>query len=201
MSAIKKGVPWRLFDRILNSEVFQESEHAHIHGKHTFLCDAADTEMGDGDALVMAFKTPPGITRAHMVVDFSTKIGGLLELWEGPTWNETTGTPESIIQRFREASPESSVLLENEGQVAFLASDAMIVNPTNFSVATATRLHHIYGWGSQSRGVTDKGEDRDEFPLMPDQTYATRYIALGGNNAGQIFHRWYEHKDQLETDR
>lgn len=181
------------FDTMFKTLLFLDVPHFEVHEGHAFISDAVDTSMADTATLILAFKTPAGTKRAHMVIEFTTLVGGHLDIIEGPTWDNQSGTKNPIYNRFREAAMTSSVLLEDQAQPGFVASDNVILNPTN--VAGGTVLHDLYGFGKKEKFPSDS-RDVSEWILKPDTQYAIRFTADGGSNKGQVILNWYEHTDE-----
>ena len=89
-------------------------EHHEIHAGSSFMSDFVDSDMADDETIILAFKTPPGKKLIHMLVEASTLVGGDVALWEGPSWTVETGTLNPIVNRNRDGTPNSSILLEDQ---------------------------------------------------------------------------------------
>ncbi len=167
--------------------------HHEIHGGSSFLSDIVDESMGDDDTLILAFKTPPGSKRIHLLIEASTLVGGDVVLWENPSWASESGSLNPIINRNRQATMDSSILLEDQAQAAFTASDNLVGNPTDWSTVEATELHHVYAWGLNNRAVAGAARDVNEWILKPGTKYGIIFTADGGSNKAQVILNWYEH--------
>ena len=179
-------------DEMTNSLITISYEHHEIHEGDSFVVSIVDTTMASAETLVLAFKTPAGTKRAHLIYEYSTLTGAHCELIEGPTWDQGSGAAVTITNRLRAASPASSILLENRGQVTFTASDEMISNPTTLSGGTVIDTN--YSFGSNKLPESSR-RGQHEFILKPDSTYAIRFTSDASSNKGQIIVDWYEHTD------
>lgn len=178
-------------DSLFQSLFTIQGPHHEIHEGAAFVCDAVDTAMANAETLALAFKTPTGTKRTHMIFDFTDKVGGHAELIEAPTWDTGSGSQNTIFNRKRLAVMTESVLLEDTTS-SFVANNAMVLNPTN--LAGGTVIHDLYAFGSQNR-ATDRQRDANEFILKLDTLYAYRFTADGAANAGHVALDWYEHQD------
>lgn len=182
-----------LFDPIFKVPAYNSIGHLEVHEQDAFLCCHQDTSMSDTDTIVMAFKTPPGTKRMHLVYSFSTLAGGHLEIFKDSTWDAETGTLAPICNRFQLDTPASSAVLENQAQAGFVASDNMIADPTNLTHGTAV-IPVVYAFGNkQISGGSSR--DIEEIVLEPDTLHTILFTADGNTNAGQIYLNWYEHTD------
>lgn len=181
------------FDTLFKIPVVIDVAHHEIHAGDSFHACGTDTSMGNSDTLILAFKTASGTKRIHLFHSFITLTGGHFEIIEGPTWTNQTGTKQPIYNRKREASMNSSSLLEDQAQVGFVASDNMILNPTGLSGGTAIHTHYAYG---QKNQFTGRGRDIEEMILKPDTQYAIRFTADAASNAAQMLLDFYEHQDE-----
>lgn len=166
--------------------------HHEIHSGSAFFSTAEDTSMADSETLALAFKTANTTERAHMLIAWSTKAGGLIELLEGPTWTTSTGSQEPIYNRKRLTSMHSSMLLEDTAG-SFSATDNLVLNPT--ALAGGTAIWEERAWSATGQAQASAGRDVAEWVLKPDTQYAVRFTAAGGTNAGAIALHWYEHTD------
>lgn len=168
--------------------------HHEVHGGSSFRADFVDISMSNTDTLILAFKTPTGTKRAHMTIQFDTLVGGHLKVWEAPTLDANSGTQQAILNRKRETSMTSSMLLEDTGLGnPFTATDNVISNPTG--LAGGTLLHEHYAWGKKEKFAGGGARDTEELILKPDTLYAVVFTAVGDSNAAQVFLDWYEHTD------
>jgi len=180
-------------DSLFKVLVTIDSVHHEIHEGSSFVTSSVDIAMGNGDTLVLSFKTPSGTKRVHMISDFATFAGGYLDIIEGPIWDNQTGILSSITNRKREAIMNSSILLEDSGQAAFTATDNAIFNPTGLSGGTV--LHTVYGFGKKDKVAPASGY-QTEIILKPDTQYAYRFTSDSASNEGQITLNWYEYSDE-----
>ena len=167
-------------------------EHHEIHGGSFFATGAADLAMGDTETLILAFKTPAGTKRIHLLMGYQTLVGGNLALHEGATWDVSTGTQNPIYNHLRQTTMASSILLESTGG-SFVASDNVALNPTNFSAGTI--IHHFYAFGDKGKVAGGGSRGTEEVILKPDTTYAVVFTADGASNKAHVTLDWYEHTD------
>jgi hypothetical protein len=183
-------------DSLTNALICISYEHHEVHEGDAFVVDVEDESMADTDTLSIAFKTPAGTKRAHIVAEFVTLVGGELEIWEGPTWTTNTGTLVDIINRKRLAAMTSSILLEDiTTPPTFAATDAIMKNVTGLATGAATRLSHLFAWGVQNKFGAGGGRDESEILLKPETQYAFVFTAIGNSNKAQLILHWYEHTD------
>ena len=182
-------------DELTDAAIGIDYPHHEIHEGSAFVCDFADMVMADTDTIIFAFKSMAAPVRAHLAMEFTTLVGGNLELWQGATWTAETGAEAPIINR-NLGSSNSSGLLANQAQAGFVAADVLVVNPTGLNTGGAESVHHIYAWGSQSKGSTGGNRDTEELILKPDTAYALVFTGAGANNAGQVIMNWYESTDR-----
>ena len=180
-------------DSLFPIPVMIDVAHAEIHEGDSFHCGGVDTAMDDTHTLIIAFKTPAGAKRVHLFHNFVTLTGGHLAIIEGPTWTNQTGTKQPIHNRKREASMDSSGLLEDQAQAGFLASDNMILNVTGLSGGTTIHIHYAFGLKNKFSG---EGRGTAEWILKPDTRYAIKFTSTAGRPAAQIMLDSYEHTDE-----
>ena len=183
----------RMKDVLSSALVVVTDGHAHIHQGHMFDVDLVNLSMAADSTAILAFKVGSAPTRAHLVVQFVTLIGGHVELIEGPTWTPQTGTLRSIINRNR-LSVNLSFLQENQAQPGFVASGNIIRDPTG--LAGGTIVHTIYAFGERNK-FSSESRDTTEWMLKPDTDYAIKFTADGGpSNKVQMNLVWYEHSSE-----
>lgn len=182
-------------DALTNAFIGLTHEHHHVHAGDSFVAGFTDNAMADNDTLIVAFLTPPGTQRVHMVIQFSTLVGGDIQVWEGATWTNRTGSLLPIINRKRETVMTAPGILEDQAQVGFLASGNLIENPTGLGTGSATSIRRVYAWGKKEKFMAGGGRDSEEMLLRPATQYAIVFTAEGNNNKGQVELNWYEHVD------
>ena len=181
------------FDALFTIPVAIDVAHHEIHEGDSFTCNAVDITLASAATMILAFKTPAGTKRAHIVYRFITLTGGHLEVIEGVTWDNQSGTKQAILNRKREASMDSSGLLEDQAQAGFVASDNMILNPT--TVAGGTVINTAYAFGQKNQ-FTGASRDTEEIDLKPDTQYAFKFTSDAASNKAQLIVDWYEHTDE-----
>lgn len=181
------------FDTVFQIPVTIDVAHHEIHEGDSFHCCGTDTELADEATLILTFKTPAGTKRVHMLHSFVTLTGGHLEILEGATWTNQTGTKQPIFNRKREASMNNSGILEDQAQAGFVASNNMILNPDSVAGGTAIHTHYAYGAKNFYSG---QGRELEEFILKPATQYAFKFTADAAANAAQMMLNFYEHTDE-----
>lgn len=179
-------------DKMTGYQIGILSPHHKIHEKAAFATVIVNESMGADEELVAAFKTPVGLKQPHLTYEFMCLVDGHIDVIEGATWDAETGTLVPVLNRFRETVPTSSIILENSGQEAFTASNAIIQDPDNVAGAGTPAVHSF----GVKNFATSQGGSRDEWILMPDTQYVIRLTAGSAANKGQIILKWYEHTDE-----
>ena len=193
--AITENAPVKV-DALTESLVTISNAHQEVHEGVSFYTTVFDTSMAAADTITIAFRTPTGTKRAHAVVQASTLVGGLLEVWEDATWTAGTGDTISLLNRKREDTMTSSGLTEDlTDTTTWTASDFAIVNPAGVSTASATKLHRTYSWGVNELDNGIGSWEIGELIYKPATKYVIIFTAVGGTNKGQIFMNWYEQTD------
>lgn len=177
-------------DALTNALIIVDFAHHEAHEGCAFHSQAFDLSMGNSDTLILAFKTPPGTNRAHMLLGFITNGDAHMELIESPTWTNQTGALNPIYNRKRGAG--SSALLEDQAQAGFVASDNLILNPTDLAGGTSVLM--IYSYAERAKAEAGVRGD-SEWILAPDTQYAVLLTSDVTSNSGQILLDWYEHAD------
>lgn len=179
-------------DSLTGADIVVDYAHHEVHGKSAFRTSAVDEAMGNADTIELCFKTPAGTKRAHLTLEFATLVGVKVEVLSGVTWDTGTGAQNAIINRFQEASPESSMILEDTTS-SFVANDAVVLNPDN--LAGGTMLEDFYAWGVKNQAAAGGGRGVAELILEPDTLHAVVLTAIGASNKGHLTLNWYEHTD------
>jgi len=173
-------------DQATQSITIIEFEHHMVHEGDSFISDGVDTVMGNGDTLILAFKTPDTTKWPHLVIMGWALARAHVDIIEGPTWNTGTGAQEPTYNRNRNSTTTSTLLEDTTG--AFLDNDALVLNPNG--LAGGTVIHHFYFNAKKSGGDLSRG--LIELMLKQNTTYAIRLTSYEANNAGQIELDWYE---------
>ncbi len=194
-SAATAGVAVGVIDSLTNAAIGISYAHHEAHEGESFVTTVIDMSMNDGDTIVLVFKTAAGTNRVHMLLEFSTLVGGELVLWEGATWTAQSGAEMPIINRKREGSMTSSTLLADQAQAGFVAADVVHINPTGLNIGAATSIQDSVAWGIKNQSAAATSRDTDEIVLNPDTQYAAVFTAFGGSNKAHVVMDWYEHTD------
>lgn len=168
-------------------------EHHEVHEKQAFVVVGTNLLLGNNDTLILAFKTGNTTQRMHLVVDFSTLAGGYANILEGATWTQGSGTLETIFNRNRTAPITPSMILEDQGQPTFTASEAAILDPA--ILTTGTVLPPAYAFGSKNN-TPSALRGQSEWVLAVNTQYAIRFTSTSANNQAQLALRPYEHTDE-----
>lgn len=178
-----------MIDPMTHALVMIGYPHKELHGGDMFRCNAVDTTMTlIGDTLILAFKTPASGSTPHLVTQFITNGDAHLDVVEGLTWTNQTGSQQPIYNKNRRSSLTSG-LLEDTGGASFTATENMILNPTGLSGGTVIDPSYTFG---EKEKVEAGGGDRDEWILNLDTLYAIKLTSDTDNNAGQIKLTYYE---------
>jgi len=166
-----------------------------IHNSDTFHASHVDKTMGDGDIIVLGWKTSNTEKFVHLVTLFASKAGGHLEIFEGSTWGRLTNqTTVNIIQHNRnQTAANNSGVLENSTQTAYNAGMKMKASVAAFqSLVNGTLIFDDYVFGTANKGG-GAGQHDDELILKKDTQYLAKYTADGASNGGFIRLEWYEY--------
>jgi hypothetical protein len=181
------------FDNLFKVPIAITVSHHEIHEGDSFTCNAIDLTLASAATMSLAFKTPSGTKRAHVIHRFITLTGGHVEIIEGPTWTNQTGTKQPIYNRKREASMGSSGMLEDQAQAGFVASDNMILEPG--SISGGTVIHTSYAFGRKNQ-FTGASRETDEILLKPATQYVYKFTSDAADNSAHMILDWYEHQDE-----
>lgn len=168
--------------------------HHVVHEGTAFLSDIFDEAMADGDNLTFVFRTMSAPDTAHMFFEFTTLVGGYLEVWEDVTWTTGTGVQVPIYNRKRETTMTDSGLLEDlTFTPLFMATNNVLEGVDGVNLGSATQIHHLYAWGKKEKFPGGNVRETEGFILKPDTQYAVVYFADGANNKAQVILNWFEH--------
>lgn len=181
------------FDSIVEVPVILDQGEHQVNEKKVFSSIFTKEPVADLEVVALAFKTPAGTKRIHLIGEFTTLTGGVLDLIEGVAWDAETGTTNAILNRFREAVPQPSAMLENQGQASFEASNKVIVNPDN--LAGGTILSSFRAFGEKNR-FSGAGYAIAKWILKPDTQYVCKFTSTAAANAAQVSILWNEHTDE-----
>ncbi len=162
--------------------------HHEIHEGHAFTCDGNDTAMGDGDTLILAFKTADTTRWVHLTLTGWSLAQSHIDVIENCSWTTNTGTKQPLYNHNRNSSLTSNILEDSTG--TFGANNGMVLNPTGLSGGTIID-HFDMGAGKKEQGQLPRGQA--EFLLKQNETYAIRQTADAASSEGHIAIQWYEH--------
>lgn len=172
-----------------------DSSHEEIHKGDAYTVSIVSGVLGDNATLNIAFKTPNTTKYIHMIVDWSSKAGGSIEVIEAPTWTQGSGTSLAIINRERNSSNTSGIK-NNATTTVFLANSKMVKDVTTVLETNALTIDQEHVFGSNVKGAQSQ-RGVQELILKANTAYVIRYTADGGTNAGAIKLSWAEYKREL----
>lgn len=161
-----------------------------VHDGDSYHVFFTDDTLNDNETINFAFKTPVSTTKEiHMILDWSVKAGGTLEVKEAATWTASSGTKKTPLNCNR-LSTNTSEILGNETATTFAANEVAL-NVTTILTTNATTIEEqgIFGTATKcgdSRGI-------HEMILKSNTTYVIILTADGGSNAGHLHLHWYEY--------
>jgi len=156
-----------------------------------FTVDAINLAMAATDTIALAFKTPPEQEKTiHIYQNFIALASGHMDIVEGPTWTTNTGLLVPIFNRYREATMDASIVLEDKTATPnFTATGNIILDPT--ALTGGTILRTIYGFGKKDKAPSTRDEAHG-WILAADTTYAFLFTADDGSNKAQLTLNWAE---------
>ncbi len=163
-------------------------EHHEVHEGDAFTV-VTTAALQDTDTLSIGFKTPASTKLIHMVMEYSTLLGGTMAMLEGPTWTTNTGTATPVFNRNRTSSTTSG-LREDKSATPAWTANAVLVDPTITDAGDIINYQVAYAVRNRFSG---EGRDALEFVLASDTTYCYLFTAIGNSNSGTISLHWYEH--------
>lgn len=175
---------------------FLSVEHGKIHEGNSFErhIDSANQAVV---SLNVAFKTAPGTKLAHMIFGFGSSDEILIEILEGVTWTQGSGSVLEINHHNRAIGNESTVILEDKNQASFIASNQIIKNVTGIDGdSSGERIfenQYTYNAGLGVAVIAETRTAAHEWILKPDETYVIRMTQTDGNCKMSIDLHWYEH--------
>lgn len=170
-------------------------EHYKIHNGENFErhIDSANLAVA---SLNVAFKTLSGTKLAHMIFGLSMSDEVLLEIIEGATWTQGSGTALNIFNNNRN-SGASTIILEDKNQPTFTASNQVIKDVTGIAGGTTFENQYTYNAGLGAIISAETRTAAHEWILKPDTTYIARTTQTDGNCKMSIDLHWYEHTDYV----
>lgn len=187
------------FDSLIQALLIQQTEHGMIHAGHSF-----ERHIDSGNALVaslnVAFKTAPGTKLAHMIFGYGMSDEVLIEIFEGVTWTQGSGTALDIYNNNRNSGEDSAIILEDKNQATFTASNQVIKDVTGIAGDSSldNRFENQYTYNA-GLGVAITAETRTavhEWVLKADETYVVRMTQTDGNCKMSIDLHWYEYQNE-----
>ncbi len=174
------------FDSKSKVPVFIDIEHSRIHGGNAYKVDKKIT----GTVLDLAFKVPSGIKRMHLIFQWAVESKAHIEVYEGRTWDPSTGSQLTIFNRDRNSANTSQVQEDTTG--SFAANMAVVQDPTNQSGGTV--IHDEYSWSDKKQTI--RSRDIAEFILKNDEVYIVKLTSDDGSKGLHLTLHWYENTDE-----
>ncbi len=165
-----------------------DSAHLEVHeGEHFHITGALSGALADTDDYLIAFKTPNTAKLIHFLPGAWSKGQGRLELLEGATWTQGTGSAIPVWNSNLDDG-SSSTILEDRAQPAFTASDEVMTGVTITAAGT------VKGDLTVGDGKAGEGARADhEIVLKRDTQYTLRYTSEAASGQCRLFPTWYEH--------
>jgi hypothetical protein len=161
--------------------------HHEIHQGSTFTAEVHDA---GGAAVNIAFKTPAGTKRAHMIFSFTTESKAHLDIVEGPSWDTNTGTVVVPTNCSRNSST-TSILLEDKSATPSFTANGVLINVTNIAGGAIGRAFYTFS----GKNVGGESGARQEMILAVNETYVLLLTSDDGSKGLQLRVEWYEHTD------
>ena len=180
-----------LIDAKTHAIIAIDQLHHETHQGYKFICNNKEIGIIVNGTSSLAFKTPTGTKKIHLLIDWATYAGGDLKILEGATWTQGTGTAVNMMNSNRNLN-YNSIILEDVNQPTFTASNQMIQNVTIVSRGTEWLLDSSFGFRNIISGDT---RDEKEIILAPDTQYIIEFTSSSAGNSVFIGLSWYEHTD------
>lgn len=180
-----------IFDNVFKIPIFQNIEHGQIHEGVSFErhIDSSNAAVA---GLNIAFKTSPDPKLAHMLFGWSSNDEILYEIIEGATWTQGSGSLLAISNLNRSSGANSDVILENQGQPTFTASNSFIKDVTGIAGGTVFENQYTYNASLGAATIAESRAAAHEWVLKADTTYIVRMTQTDGNCKMSITQHWYE---------
>ncbi len=189
------GAPPTPLDLRTKAALQIDFEHHEIHQGNAFTAHYADDMTGLGKLTVIAFFTPPGPTRIHMIADVQSDDESIFTIEEVPTIDLDEGVDLDVFNRDRD-SPNTSLC--SSIQAVPTVGSLMFFTDTTAATAniSGTELYNetIGQAGTPNSLTAGAARGQREFILKAGSEYAYK---LATNTANATFHKitlnWYEH--------
>jgi hypothetical protein len=183
------------FDPIKKVILVQQTEHGHNHEGVSYERHI-DSNNLPVTSLNVAFKTLSGTKLAHMLFGWASNDEIKFEIIEGASWTQGTGSLLDVINTNRDSSNTSVVILEDQGQPTFTATNKVIKDVTGIVGGTVIDPQFTY---NAALGVSVIAETRfalHEWILKNNETYIVRLTQTDGDCKMSINLHWYEHTNE-----
>jgi hypothetical protein len=178
------------------------TEHHHIHEgiAHKVHVNSANSAVA---SLNIAFKTAPGNKIAHMLFGFDINDECLVEIIEGATWTQGSGTLVDVQFINRYLRKKSELILNNKNQATFVSTQQVLKDVTGITGGVVFDPQYTY---NASVGANKNSETRSaghEWTLNSDTTYIYRITKTDANCKITGTLNWYEktHPTQVQLEQ
>jgi hypothetical protein len=182
------------FDNKFKVPIYITIEHHKIHKG-----DAFERHIDSGNAAVasleVAFKTLSGSKLAHILFGFGSSDEILFQIYEGATWDASSGTALTGNNNNRDNGSASTVLLEDTTTGSFNTA-GITKDPTNSAGGTLIEQQYTYNAGIGAAVSAESRHAGHEWVLKDNTTYLIKMTQTGGNCKMSIDLHWYEHTDE-----
>jgi hypothetical protein len=183
-------------DASTNALISVTNEHHEIHdgSSYEIHVDSANATVA---SMEIAFKTLTGSKLAHMLFGFSSNDEISFAIYEGASWDASSGTAVPAKYNNRSVAAVSTLILEDTTTGSF-DTIGVTKNPTNSAVGGADRMEFQYTYNA-SLGVSVTAESRHaahEWVLKANTTYLIIMTATDANCKMSIDLHWYEHTNK-----
>lgn len=142
-----------------------------LHEGNAFVLSSLNTSLNSGGTHVLSFQTPDSDgSQIHAIPRVQVKGDALLQIYEGSTITQGSGSTKSVFNRKRDSSSACGIKDQS-------------ATPTggkfSYDVSIASEGTLIY---SDNIGLSGVGVDVSEFVLKSSTTYALRIISRAASN-------------------
>ncbi len=131
--------------------------------------------LGDNATCEMYVKAPDSSVRVHLIIAFSSELGGIGELREGPTIT-ASGTVVTAFNKDRNSSNTATTIIRSSPTVT----------------ASGTQISHFHvGGGFQGRDPGEAGAEQG-WILEQGTIYILRYTSIAGSNEAELEVNFHE---------
>ena len=163
-------------------------QHHEIHSGSGFRLSRRET-LASPATLSFSFKTPPSGDKIHLLTSASSSGAAYIELLEGATVTNGTGTNQAAMCANRELAATSAILsIEASPTTGSASRDATIT-------ADGLLLSGL-NLGAGQNKTSGNTAAREEWVLAFNTIYAIRVTSGAAGNVINLELDWYEHTDK-----